>query len=121
MERVVFEGEGEKQLAPAAVPDSRKRKRGDESDAVKEAVEIKTWDRDLRRSGATAVLVFVDKISSELSLKAVANVSKSKIKIIVSWGGLSKEHKVPDLGISRATPNFICSIAPALTFAPQAT
>lgn len=105
MERVIFEGEGEKQFAPAARLDSRKRKRGDESDTSKEVVEVKTWDRDLRRSGATAVLVFVDKSSSEVSLKAVANLTKSKKKTVVFWGeGLSEEHKVPPLGISRMAP-----------------
>lgn len=116
LERVIFEGEGRKQLIPAVGLDSRKRKRSDESDAAKEAAEVKTWDRDLRQSGATAVLVFVDKISSEMSLKAAANVCKSGIKTMIPWGeDLNEEHKVPALGISRVTSNSICSISPALT------
>lgn len=117
VERVIFEGEGEKQVVPVVRLDSRKRKRGDESDTAKEAVEVKTWDRDLRQSGSTAVLVFVDKSSSEVSLKAVANLTKSKKKTVVFWGeGLSEEHKVPPLGISRVTPNSFYQIALVLTF-----
>lgn len=119
LERVIFEGEGGKQLAPAAGLDSRKRKRSDKNDAAMEAAEVKTWDRDLRRSGTTAVLVFVDKISSDMSLKAAANVCKSGIKTTIPWGeDLSEEHKVPALGISRVTSNSICPIAPALTPVP---
>lgn len=117
MERVVFEGESEKQVVPTVGLDSRKRKRGDESDTTKEAAEVKTWDRDLKRSGATAVLVFVDKNSSEVTLKAVANLTKSKKKTAVFWGeGLSEEHKVPALGISRMVLNSFYQIALVLTF-----
>lgn len=125
MERAVFEGEEKKkQIVPAIVPDSRKRKRGDESSSVdEEIVEVRTWDRDLRRSGATAVLVFIDKISSEASLKAVANVAKNKKTVKAFWGErLSEERNVPALGISRMTPDPICLIALALIFCfPKAT
>lgn len=110
VERVIFGGEESKEDVSDATTDSRKRKRG--SDATENAA-VKTWDRDMRRSGATAVVVFVDKASCEMSFKAVTKATKSGKKSgngegVVAWGdGLPKENKIPNLGISRMAFNFV--------------
>jgi len=84
---------------------SKKRKRGSEAtenSAVTELPQI--WDRELRRSGSTAVVVFVDAKSVELVLKTVRKLHKLSKKEEKSpwpvWGeGL--EEKLPKLGSAR--------------------
>lgn len=108
MEGVVFEGEEKKKKLGAVTTDSRKRKRGDGKGATE--AEVKTWDREMRQSGGTAVVVFVDKASCEMGLKAAAKAVKSKKKDgkgdgVIVWGeGVREEYKVPALGISRMMP-----------------
>ena len=84
---------------------SKKRKRGPEAAADGAATELpQIWDRELRRSGSTAVVVFVDAKLVELVLKAVRKLHKSSKKEKESpwlvWGeGL--EEKLPKLGSAR--------------------
>ncbi|KAF8477533.1 ribosomal RNA-processing protein 7-domain-containing protein [Kalaharituber pfeilii] len=89
----------------------KKRKRGNmEGGCEHEGVDEKlaelpsTWDRELRRSGSTAVVVFVDRSSCEMGLRGVGRVrakgKQKKGKGVVIWGEkVAKE--VPELGISR--------------------
>lgn len=80
---------------------SKKRKRVTADDLQNQLEQIQlpsTWDRQLQKSGAHAVIVFVDKASKDASLKAVAKASKRGTKII--WGeGI--EDRVPALGLDR--------------------
>ncbi len=96
--------------APIAEPkgkkgNKKKRKRGEDvvSKEFSEASELpKTWDRELHRSGSTAVVVFVDKASAEAGLKAARRAAKDGTKIF--WGD-GVEGKVPPLGSARkSTP-----------------
>lgn len=93
MEKVIFEGEAS---SPCAIG---KRKRG----SVDEDEDGgKVWDRQLRQSGSTAVVVFVDKSSRDLTIKAAKNFSKKS----PVWGaGISEDVNIPALGISRMLPS----------------
>lgn len=79
---------------------SKKRKRGENGGAavdLKRSVLPDTWDRELHRSGSTAVVVFVDRTSMDASLKAVSRASKQGKKPV--WGeGI--EGTLPALGSS---------------------
>lgn len=93
--------------APIIRADSRrgkKRKRGVEAtaDAVSEADEVgllpEIWDRDLHRSGGTAVVRFVDRTSADMALREARRAVKTGKE--VTWGaGVS--NKVPPLGSAR--------------------
>ncbi|KAK7520493.1 ribosomal RNA-processing protein 7-domain-containing protein [Phyllosticta citriasiana] len=62
----------------------KKRKRGGETDTTE--VELpQTWDKELLKSGSSAVLVFVDKASAELVLKEVVKAAKKRTE--VQWKG----------------------------------
>jgi ribosomal RNA-processing protein 7 len=81
---------------------NKKRKRG-----AQEPMEVDTelpqiWDRELRRSGTTAVVVLVDEKSVESTLKAVRKLHKSKSKD-EKWPVWPQgvEDKVPALGSAR--------------------
>jgi ribosomal RNA-processing protein 7 len=86
---------------------SKKRKRGLEGGEDNGGGELpQIWDRELRRSGSTAVVVLVDAKSVELALKAVRKLHKSSKKEKGKdcpwpvWGkGL--EGKMPKLGSAR--------------------
>lgn len=106
IESVAFEGArvGKGISAPVApVKQGKKRKRGLEGNVEGEAVEEfgllpEVWDRELHRSGGTAVIAFVDKASADLALKEVKKAIKSKMEI--KWGaGIGV--KVPPLGLAR--------------------
>jgi ribosomal RNA-processing protein 7 len=80
---------------------SKKRKRG--SEAIEEVQEDlpQIWDRELRRSGSTAVVVLVDSKSVESTLKAIKKIHKSKnTKEWPVWGE-GVEDKLPKLGSAR--------------------
>ena len=93
----------EKQVVEAGNKNkSKKRKRGEE-DIVNVNTELpQIWDRDLRRSGTTAIVVLVDVKSVESALKAVRKLHKSKSKD-EKWPvwGAGVEGKVPALGSAR--------------------
>ncbi|CAZ85173.1 unnamed protein product [Tuber melanosporum] len=56
------------------------------------------WDRQLCKSGSTAVVVFVDKPSMDVSMKTARKLSKTR----VVWGdGISEGVNIPALGIPR--------------------
>jgi ribosomal RNA-processing protein 7 len=81
---------------------NKKRKRGAEEPMEIDTSLPETWDRELRRSGSTAVVVLVDEKSVEYALKAVRKLHKSKSKDD-RWPiwGQNVEGKVPVLGSAR--------------------
>ena len=81
---------------------NKKRKRGEEGLVDIDASLPPIWDRELRRSGSTAVVVLVDEKSVESVLRAVRKLHKSKEKD-VKWPvwGEGVERKVPALGSAR--------------------
>ncbi|CUS15185.1 unnamed protein product [Tuber aestivum] len=88
VERVIFEEGGGARCGHG------KRKRASEDEEVGGDV----WDRPLRKSGSTAVVVFVDKPSRDMAIKAAGKVSTTA----VVWGdGISEVINIPALGISR--------------------
>lgn len=88
----------------AAVPKKgKKRKRAVEEDFTEADVKLPpVWDRELRRSGSTAVATFVDQKSVEAALKAVRKLHKSHPKQ-GEWPvwGKGVEDTVPALGSAR--------------------
>lgn len=113
VERVEFEEESRKSVAKAAEDieeqigsgkgkKGRKRKRGqvdaDEQIENEETLLPKPWDRDLQRSGSSATVVFVDKVSAEAAIKAVKKAARTRQSIV--WG-LNLEGRLPRLGLER--------------------
>ncbi|KAI4240632.1 MAG: hypothetical protein L6R40_004999 [Gallowayella cf. fulva] len=105
IEEVQFEGSqkriGSAAAEPAKVKKGKKRKRDFERGNIEELEGTAlptTWDRELRKDGRTAVVLFVDRLSMETAYKAVKKVQKEGTMPI--WGeGL--EGKVPSLGSAR--------------------
>ncbi|KAF2170230.1 hypothetical protein M409DRAFT_64562 [Zasmidium cellare ATCC 36951] len=106
IESVAFEGArvGKGISAPVApAKQGKKRKRGiegiDEDGAVEEVGLLPdVWDRELHRSGGTAVITFVDKPSADLALKEAKKAIKNKTEI--KWAaGIG--NKLPPLGSAR--------------------
>lgn len=90
--------------APVIRPEAKKgkkRKRSEE-DVVSDGEEVgllpETWDRRLHRSGATAVVRFVDRTSAELALREVRRAVKSGRGI--RWP-TDASIQVPPLGSAR--------------------
>ncbi|KAG0652754.1 Ribosomal RNA-processing 7 [Hyphodiscus hymeniophilus] len=81
---------------------NKKRKRGEEDPVEIDASLPQIWDRDLLRSGSTAVVVLVDEKSVESALKTVRKLHKSKSKDD-RWPvwGQGVEGKAPALGSAR--------------------
>ncbi|OOF91028.1 hypothetical protein ASPCADRAFT_211625 [Aspergillus carbonarius ITEM 5010] len=102
--RVEFEAvqSTKKIAAPQAnIAMSKKRKRvtADELQAQLDDIELpSTWDRQLQKSGARAVVVFADKPSMEASLKAARKAAKKETRIV--WGE-GVEDRLPSLGLQR--------------------
>lgn len=103
IESVAFEGArvGKGIAAPVApVQQGRKRKRGEEEEGAsnEEAGRLpQVWDREVRRSGSSAIATFVDRESRDLALKEAKRASKSKTQIV--WGDNVKG--LPALGSAR--------------------
>lgn len=104
-ESISFENERKNvPLIPAAEfvsakTNGKKRKRAS-SVAVKVEDELpKVWDRDLHRSGSTAVVVMVDEKSVEAALKSIRKLHK-KGKFPV-WGEGVESSAIPSLGSAR--------------------
>jgi ribosomal RNA-processing protein 7 len=105
-ESIIFENEKRTPvLTPTADTAGKKdknlkRKRGGETKLTDSSAGQlpKIWDRDLHRSGSTAVAVMVDQKSVEAALKAVRKVHKSGAYPV--WGA-GVEEKVPKLGSQR--------------------
>jgi len=71
----------------ATTSKNKKRKRGEGTDEDREIEALPAvWDRDLRRSGSTAVVVLVDERSAEGLLKAVRKLHKSSKPKWPTWG-----------------------------------
>ena len=105
-ESIIFENE---KRTPALTPiadttakkdKNLKRKRGVEGQTTDSNVGqlLKVWDRDLHRSGSTAVAVMVDQKSVEAAIKAIRKVHKSGTYPV--WGA-GVEEKIPKLGSQR--------------------
>jgi hypothetical protein len=80
---------------------NRKRKRLTADDLRNELQAIslpQTWDRKLHKSGSRAIVVFVDRLSMESSLKAAKKAAKNSTKIV--WGD-GIEDRLPPLGPQR--------------------
>lgn len=80
---------------------SRKRKRltADEIEAGLDRYHLpQIYERTIHKSGATAIVVFVDRTSMELSLKAARKAAKTGREIV--WGD-GIENKLPPLGLKR--------------------
>jgi len=105
-ESIIFENEKRTFTLTAVVDSSAKRdknlKRKREREGKTTDSNIgqlpKVWDRDLHRSGSTAVAVMVDQKSVEAALKAIRKVHKSGAYPV--WGA-GVEEKVPKLGSQR--------------------
>ena len=123
IEIVQFEGSKSKALtplgerAPVATEDAnsakkkgKKRKRGDEGGVALDLECARlpdTWDRGLHRSGSTAVVVFVDRASTDALLKAVKRATKEGTNLV--WGeGL--EGRLPPLGSASTLPKVILNL-----------
>lgn len=81
-------------------PKKRKRETTEELQLELDTAEFpRTWDRELHSSGAHAIVVFVDRLSMEASLKAAKKAAKTRTKIV--WGQGIEEGRFPALGIQR--------------------
>ncbi|KXL49748.1 hypothetical protein M433DRAFT_74227 [Acidomyces richmondensis BFW] len=106
IESVAFEGTrvGKGLTAPVAPMKKGKKRRRSEAEEnesmSKEEVGIlpNIWDRELHRSGGTAIVTFIDQPSAQLALKEARKVLKSRKDII--WG-LGVEDRIPSLGYAR--------------------
>lgn len=98
VERVSFEGSRVRPESTAAEggKPGKKRKRNEEDGEEGELPE--TWDRELHRSGGTAVVTFVDQASADTAMKDAKRASKQKRELV--WNQ-SIEAKVPSLGSAR--------------------
>jgi ribosomal RNA-processing protein 7 len=90
VESVNFEGTrsaSKPAVAPVVPEKSKKRKRaGGISTSLEAASELPAvWDRDVRKSGSTATLVFVDEPSAVAALKAVRRLKGRPVEEFV-WG-----------------------------------
>ena len=90
--------------APVVHPEGKegkKRKRGaEDGTATGEEVGLlpDVWDREVHRSGGTAVVKFVDRASAEMAIREAKRAVKTEREIV--WGA-GVERKVPPLGPSR--------------------
>lgn len=87
-------------VVPAKKGKKRKRGTDDEDDSAAEEVGQlpEVWDRDLHRSGGTALVTFVDKASAVLALKEARRAAKGGREVV--WGH-GVEDKLPPLGLAR--------------------
>lgn len=108
VESVSFEDVPVKKRGVAAATESnlahhnKKRKRVTADDLQSKLDDISfpsTWDRQLQKSGAHAIVVFADKPSMESSLKAAVKAAKKGTTIL--WGEGILADRVPALGLQR--------------------
>ena len=121
VESVRFEGEreatvtdvvSEEQIVKSNVGKKRKRVDEDAGRWIDDRELPMVWGREVHRSGGTAVVVFVDRSSAELTMKAIARCIAKKGGEggagVVVWGeklaqSSEAKHK---LGISRNVPQL---------------
>ena len=110
VERVSFESVPTKKhtnpaLSQGNVTRTKKRKRvtADELQETLDDITLpSTYDRQLQKSGAHAIVVFVDRPSMEASLKAAVKAGRKKgTEKKIVWGEGISEDRVPSLGLSR--------------------
>ncbi|RPB04547.1 hypothetical protein L873DRAFT_1729815 [Choiromyces venosus 120613-1] len=106
VDRVIFESSGS---GAAATGGKRKRDDDEEDGEEGEGKGEVVWDRKLRKSGSSAVVMFVDKASRDAAIRAAGKVSKKgkgkKVEEVV-WGeGIGGGLNIPALGISRYLTN----------------
>ncbi|KAJ5580168.1 uncharacterized protein N7459_006153 [Penicillium hispanicum] len=108
VERVDFEDVPTKKGGIAAATESnishrskkRKRVTADDLQGQLDGISFpSTWNRQLQKSGAHAIVVFADKPSMEASLKAAAKAAKKGTTIV--WGDGIPEDRIPPLGLQR--------------------
>lgn len=108
VERVSFEDVPvKKRGVPAATEGNlahrnKKRKRVTADDFQSQLDDIwlpSTWDRQLQKSGAHAIVFFADKPSMESSLKAASKAARKGTTIV--WGENIPSDRVPALGLHR--------------------
>ncbi len=82
---------------PSREKNKKKRKRVGVEDPEEQHAELpETWDRELRRSGSTALVVFADRASLNATIKALSRAQKKPL----IWGeGVADT--VPELGSHR--------------------
>ncbi|ETN37527.1 uncharacterized protein HMPREF1541_07149 [Cyphellophora europaea CBS 101466] len=101
VEQVHFSDQGSNRPVIAAESRGRKRKRmtADEIEAGLDQHHLpNVYEQDLRQTGATAIVVLVDRPSMELTLKAAKKAVRTGQNIV--WGeGI--ENKIPALGLRR--------------------
>lgn len=106
IEKVSFESAPTKKhtnpaISQGNVTKTKKRKRvtADELQDTLDDIDLpSTYDRQLQKSGAHAVVVFVDRPSMEASLKAAVRAGRKGMEIV--WGeGI--QDRIPSLGLSR--------------------
>ena len=86
--------------------DKKTKKRKRESDGgplgdMEDTLLPSTWDRDLQSNGLTAVVLFVDRASMDVALKALKTARKGRDELI--WGE-GVEGKAPALGSASWCP-----------------
>ena len=104
IEDVQFEGQrkssaaGEDFSIPKPAKKGKKRKRGSGGDHLEDmegAALPSVWDRELQTKGLTAVVLFVDRASTDAALKSVKAARKEKNEPV--WGE-GVDSKLPALG-----------------------
>lgn len=81
------------------VAQGKKRKRGAEGVELEEVGKLPVvWEREVHRSGGTAVVKCVDRASAEIALREARRAAKGGREIV--WGA-GVEGKVPPLGYAR--------------------
>lgn len=101
VEQVHFSEDGHSRAGIASGSKSRKRKRltANEIEAGLDKHRLPhVSDREFKTTGSTAVVVFVDRPSMELSLKAARKATKAGQEIV--WGD-GIEQRLPTLGLKR--------------------
>ncbi|PSS20610.1 hypothetical protein M430DRAFT_236005 [Amorphotheca resinae ATCC 22711] len=109
LESMTFEHEKVQPSAPSQAVEvvstkGKKRKRAANEGSAQADTELpQLWDRELRKSGSSAVVVLVDQKSVESALKAVRKLHKSSAAEEEKWPvwGEGVEDKVPALGSRR--------------------
>ncbi|KAF8417240.1 ribosomal RNA-processing protein 7-domain-containing protein [Tirmania nivea] len=117
VERVSFEGD--KEVVPekergTGGKGGKKRKRDEEEEGERDLPSV--WDREVRRSGATAVVMFVDRASCEMSLKKVRKISGKCGKVGWVWG---ENVEGPQLGVSRYLTHHALTFPSPTTLQPR--
>ncbi|KAH9828993.1 ribosomal RNA-processing protein 7-like [Teratosphaeria destructans] len=107
IDRVALEGArvGRGITAPVAPSKRSKKRKRAETEGATAGAEVgllpEVWDRELHRSGGTAVVTFVDEASASLAVQEAKKAVKAgKAGTTITWGA-GVEDQVPALGSAR--------------------